>query len=219
MEQDSKGKKVLKFKKGEFLFKQNDLTKDLYIVKSGKVRVFKIEGGIEIDLDQIAPGGIIGEIAAIDNGPRSASVVALEDTEVFVISQEEFKKLSEKIPDWLKKICAILAGRLRETDAKIDRNLEKDETLNIASALFLVSSTDIFKTTQEGLEANSKILEDEIMDITGVKYSELSSALNNLEKKEGIIKFEKGKIIIKDIKKLEQISNPILNPANFSPQI
>ena len=127
------------FRKGEFLFRENENSRDVYIVNSGRVRVFKMEGGIEIELDTIGPGGVIGEIAAVDGGDRSASVLAVEDTNAFVITPEEFAGITGKIPEWLHKISSILAHRLREADARINCNLEPDKTPHVAAAISLIT--------------------------------------------------------------------------------
>ncbi len=52
-----------KYKKGELLFSQNDATQELFVVKSGKIRIFKKTTISEIDLDIAGPGAVIGEIS------------------------------------------------------------------------------------------------------------------------------------------------------------
>ncbi len=205
-------------KKGDFLFKQNDDSKDLYIVKSGKVRVYKHEGGVEIDLDVIGAGGIVGEIAIIDGGRRSASVVALEDTEVFLISEEDFAALSSKIPDWFQRIASILAHRLREADAKIDRNMETDKVGHVAAAIALISYRDDCKMLENGMyEIGNKVLENEVVDLLNIKYSDAIAAFESLQKQD-LLRFEKGKAIIVNRKKIDEIAKSVFKTPVISPE-
>jgi CRP/FNR family transcriptional regulator, cyclic AMP receptor protein len=217
MSESTRLHKVLVCKKGDYLFKQNEVTKDLYIVKTGRVRVYKMEGGVEIELDLIGPGGIIGEIAAIDGGSRSASVIALEDTEAFIITPEEFKTLTAKIPEWFQKIAMILAHRLREADGRIDRNMESDKTSHVAAAISLISYSDRCKPCEGGMEINPKTLENEVVDLLNIKFSEVVSAVEKLEK-QGLLASEKGKVIIRSRERLEEIARAVFKTPAVVPE-
>ena len=212
-----KTQKILVCKKGDFLFNQNDSSRDLYIIKTGKVRVYKVEGNVDIELDVVGAGGIVGEIAIIDGGPRSASVVALEDTEAFMITDEDFKNLSSKIPDWFQKIATILAHRLREADARIDRNMENDKTPHVAAALSLISYSDICKPVDGGkYEIAAKTLENEVMDMLNLKYSDVIAAFEKLSKQD-LLQIEKGKAIIVNREKLDNLAKTVLKTVPTLP--
>jgi CRP/FNR family cyclic AMP-dependent transcriptional regulator len=212
-----KTQKILVCKKGDYLFKQHEKSRDLYIIKSGKVRVFKAEGNLEIDLDIIGPGGIVGEIAIIDGGLRSASVVALEDTESFLISEDDYKNISAKIPDWFMKIATILAHRLREADGKIDRNMESDKTAHVAAALSLISYSDSCKAADGGaFEINAKTLENEVVDLLNIKFSEAMAAFEKLQR-QGLLQIDKGKAVIMNREKLDELAKTVFKAASSLP--
>ena len=212
-----KTQKMLVCKKGDFLFEQNDPSRDLYIIKTGKVRVYKIEGGIDIELDVVGTGGIVGEIAIIDGGLRSATVLALEDTEAFMITEEDFKSLSAKIPDWFQKIATILAHRLREADARIDRNMEGDKTAHVAAALSLIAYSADCKPIDGGkYEINAKALENEIVDLLNIKYSEVVAAFEKLGRQD-LLQIEKGKVIIVSREKLDDLAKTVFKSAPNAP--
>jgi CRP-like cAMP-binding protein len=208
-----KTQKIIVCKKDDFLFRQNDPSHDLYIVKTGKVRVFKVEGGVDIDLDVVGPGGIVGEIAIIDGGVRSASVVALQDTEAFIITEEDFKSLSARIPDWFQKIATILAHRLREADSRIDRNMEGDKTAHVAAALSLITySSACTPVAGGGYEINAKTLENEVVDLLNIKYSEAMDAFEKLGKQD-LLHIEKGKAVIVSREKLDDLAKTVFKAA------
>jgi CRP-like cAMP-binding protein len=198
-------RKILLVRKGTCLFNQNDTSRDLYIVKTGKLRVYKTEGGIDVDLDIAGPGAVVGEISALDKGVRSATVVALEDSELIVISAESFEGIVKKMPDWFQKIAKILVQRLRDVDNKIDFSKEGDKTMHVAAFIALLMSTELYA---EGSTFVQQQLENEIADLLSMQMSEVSEVLQKLQKM-GIISVEKNKVSITNRPKLEELGEKI----------
>jgi CRP/FNR family transcriptional regulator, cyclic AMP receptor protein len=105
---------------GEPIFTEGDEGDDVYIVRSGRVRIAK---AISLDVDRtltvLGKGGIFGELAIVGEGVRSASAIAEEDTTVLALSKASFVKLTEEAPALGLKImgrfAAMLAERLRVT--------------------------------------------------------------------------------------------------------
>ena len=91
----------------------------LYIVVSGQIRVYlSDETGKEMILGLEGPGAIFGEIAVLDGEPRSASVAAMEQTELLMIEGREFRRLLEAHAELSFGVIAALAGMIRKlTDA------------------------------------------------------------------------------------------------------
>jgi len=217
-DQSLRGREVIIRKKGEFFFSQNDGSRQLYVVKKGKARVFKTEGEIEVDLDMVGSGGIFGEIAAIDGGKRSASVVAVEDTEAYCIDQGEFQKIVGEIPDWFQKIATILVHRLREVDDKIERVACGDWTPSVAAALTLFFCARRCDTIDLAATLNLKYVENELMDILGMKLADVTAALQGLERLK-LVSIEKGKIAPCNAKKLAALGQTLFTPPAESPVV
>jgi len=156
--------RLVTFEKGTFLFKQDEMTQDLFILKKGCVRIFKNEGGVEIDLDTVGPGNVVGEVASIDGGSRTASGIALEQCEALVIPALEFKKILTTIPEWFRKIALILVQRLREVDSRISRSIEGERTNHIAAIISLLAFSEYCTNDAEGFVLDRKIIEYQIID-------------------------------------------------------
>jgi CRP/FNR family cyclic AMP-dependent transcriptional regulator len=105
--------------RGELIVSQGSAGENLYIVARGQIRVYlSDETGKEIILGLEGPGAIFGEIAVLDRQPRSASVAAMERTELLVIEGREFRQLLEVHAGLSLGVIAALAGMLRKlTDA------------------------------------------------------------------------------------------------------
>ena len=106
------------FKKGEVLMREGELGSQSYIIVTGKVRVDKNIKGKPVEVSVLKEGDIVGEMSIITSEPRSATVTALERTEVLVLDQDLFKEYLGKSPPWLSKTFISLAERLNVATSK-----------------------------------------------------------------------------------------------------
>lgn len=208
-------KRIVRYPGGSFLFRQNDTSQDLFIIQSGSVRIFKTEGNVEIDLDTVGSGMVVGEVASIDGGTRTASGYALEDTDVIVIPSLEFQRILASVPDYLKKIALILVQRLRSVDEKINRSIEGDRTSHIAAIISLLSYSEHCIHGNNGYEINLKFLENEILDLLNIPLSEIAELLEKLDK-QGVIKIEKTKCILNSKSQVDAIAEHLFSAAGDS---
>ena len=98
-----------RFDAGERIFLEDDRGDCMYVVRTGKVDVITF-GAV---LESVGPGGIFGEMALIDDGPRSAAALAAEPTEVTVIDKAMFHTLIRQEPEFALKIMQLLTERIR----------------------------------------------------------------------------------------------------------
>ncbi len=103
------------YKKGEVIFREMTLGRTMYEIKSGNVGIYVFHGKPEEKkLTELGSGRIFGEMAVIEVYPRSATAVALEDTETLEISTEDLQDYFKNQPDKLIGIMRSLSRRLRE---------------------------------------------------------------------------------------------------------
>ncbi len=103
------------FAAGEKVFKQDDPASHLYIVRTGRIQIVTY-GTV---LENVGPGGVFGEMALIDEAPRSAAAIAVEATEVLELSRAQFLALIQETPEFALHIMAILADRIRRMNASL----------------------------------------------------------------------------------------------------
>ncbi len=103
------------FNAGEKVFKQDDAATHLYIVRSGRIQIVTY-GTV---LENVGAGGVFGEMALIDQAPRSAAAIAMEPTEVLELSRAQFLALVQETPEFALHIMAILANRIRKMNASL----------------------------------------------------------------------------------------------------
>ena len=83
---------------GTVIFRQGDLGDKFYLIRTGRVRVFREDGGLETELSVLRAGDDFGEMALFMDEPRSATVAALEGTRLMVLSKEQFQRILKDFP-------------------------------------------------------------------------------------------------------------------------
>jgi CRP-like cAMP-binding protein len=105
--------KLVTFSHGGVIFLKGDKGELAYIVKMGQVEIR--EGGRA--LETIQEGGLFGEMALIDRGPRSASAVAIGPTQLIAVDRVTFDNAVRRDPEFAVEIMRLMARRLRATVA------------------------------------------------------------------------------------------------------
>ncbi len=101
----------------QVLFLAGDAGDGCYRIEKGLLKVSMVStSGAERILSILGPGAIVGELAVLDGLPRSASVLALRDSELLFVSKAKFDEYAKKHPDLYQHLVALLASRLRETN-------------------------------------------------------------------------------------------------------
>ena len=107
---------VQPYKLGEFIFREGDPGTTMYMVIEGEIELLV---GAEV-MEQAGPGAFLGEMALIDDAPRSASARAKSDCRVFPIDNSRFQSLVKETPTFALDVMTALALRLRKTNARIN---------------------------------------------------------------------------------------------------
>jgi CRP/FNR family transcriptional regulator, cyclic AMP receptor protein len=103
------------FEAGEKVFLEDDAGGAMYMVRSGRIDI--ISYGVV--LENVRAGGIFGEMALIDDGPRSAAAMAAEPTEVVTIDKQSFLEIVRDDPQFALRVMGLLATRLRRMNKQI----------------------------------------------------------------------------------------------------
>jgi CRP-like cAMP-binding protein len=99
------------------VFKEGDKGDALYIIKSGKVNILKRNSaGVDSVLVSLGKGAVIGDMAIIDEQPRSASVATIQESTFLIITKDDFRNLLGDVPEISFQILKLTTERLRATN-------------------------------------------------------------------------------------------------------
>jgi CRP/FNR family cyclic AMP-dependent transcriptional regulator len=110
---------------GEVLFLAGDVSSSLYAINKGSIEVYKnFDGDISLSFATLSEGDIFGEMALLDEFPRSASIKTLEDCEFLTLSKDSYDEIIEKHPsealEFLLQITKVLTLRIRKTNQNLE---------------------------------------------------------------------------------------------------
>ena len=113
--EDSFERQVLR--EGEVLFEEGDVGDNAYIIESGHIRISRrYDDGQDLILTHLVAGDLFGEIALVDNHPRSATATATADTELITLSRDAFLRDLKNNPQRSQELFKIFSGRIRRMD-------------------------------------------------------------------------------------------------------
>lgn len=116
---------IKELKKGDLLFREGDTSDAMYVIKKGRIAITKNKGSGEVELAELGPGEMLGEMAFFDNKPRSAGARAKQDSTVIALPFSALYTQFKTFPEWLKAMVKNVNGKLRDANAKI-KNLERE---------------------------------------------------------------------------------------------
>jgi CRP-like cAMP-binding protein len=97
---------------GDIVFKAGDEGHEMYIIRSGKIEI-RIAGQL---VDTVGENGVFGEMALIDGSRRSATAIAIEDSVVVPVSEQQFLFMVQQTPFFALNVMRTLAQRLRKSN-------------------------------------------------------------------------------------------------------
>jgi CRP/FNR family transcriptional regulator, cyclic AMP receptor protein len=107
LEELTRGAGVRKLPRQALVVSEGDRTDSLYVILTGKVKVFLAEEGRQLTLRHLGPGDYFGEMV-LDEGPRSASVITMEPSEFAVVTREQFQKFIAAHPEFTLRLIKKL---------------------------------------------------------------------------------------------------------------
>jgi CRP-like cAMP-binding protein len=108
-----------KYKAGEVIINEGEENRDLYILSEGVLEVSVQDESQKIVVSEIASPEILGEISFLNGTPRTATVSAKTDVEIFILSYEKAQQELSEIPTWFRMVLLAFTNRMKSCDVKI----------------------------------------------------------------------------------------------------
>ena len=163
-------------KAGQHLFRENDRSRELYIIQSGKIRIYRTAGGKEIELATLEKGAVFGEMALIDGKPRSASARAVDDCSVFIIDAETFHEKIRGVPPWFMSIIRMTSQKIRQANRRLQNISGEHQGAHIIMTLYLFFER--FDRSGNGLAIQST--QHQLIQLLGVTYQTITRTFDFL---------------------------------------
>lgn len=183
------------FHQGEIIFHRDDPGAILFVIKSGRVRIYIASPeGQEVALAVFGPGEAFGELALLDGQPRSASAVAIEAVETYCIQRGDFINVATKRPRIALQMLATLAQRLRQTDAMVEDLLFLDVHGRVAKKLLELAETNGVRNA-DGILIDMKLTQTELAQMVGASRESVNKVMSYLLDKQ-FVSVQKRRITV-----------------------
>lgn len=186
------------FPQGTLLFGEGDPCSGLFLVSSGKVRIFKMSpSGREQVLAVEGPGSSFAELPVFDGGNYPASASVLEDAVVLFISRGDFQNFCREHPDVALKVIAVVGARLRRLVGIIE-DLSFTTVRQRLISLILRAAEASGTRSQEGIRLELAKSHQELAAELGTVRELVSRNLSRLQA-EGFLEVDGRRILVKDL--------------------
>jgi len=160
----------LSFQKGDLIFSEGDLGNEMFIIQSGKVRIFKNIDGYDQTLTVLEKGDFFGEMSILEGLPRSASAEAEENCDLIKINSANFVAMVKSNIEIAIRIMRKLSLRLREANVQIEKLMH--------------ASTEMLNLTEQASKAKPK---KETLEIQAYLVSTMSGKTFPITKSESYV--------------------------------
>ncbi len=194
-----------KYKRNEIIFHQGDDSHVLYVIMKGKVRIFSMSpSGNETSIRIFSAYDMIGELAAIDGQPRSATAQAVEDCTLLEMEHTRFLRCTREMPELAIGLLKLLVEKVRWTTAYAETIAQYDTAGRLLHILLhytevLGKEIDAGKRYELDLSMNQA----DLASLVGARREWVNRILRDWSNR-GLIEYEYGKITILDLPAVEQ---------------
>lgn len=193
-----------RFDSNQIIFHLGDPVGLLYVIKRGKVKInHTTREGQEVMLAILGPGDFFGELALIDDAPRSAMAVALEPTETWTLPREEFINFLQDNPDFALHVLKTLAGHIRRLNAQLADVFFLDLPGRLARTLLNLAD-QYGRHTVEGTVIELKLTQTDMAELTGTTRVSVNKIIGHF-RRSGWIRVTGRQVTILDRGALEEL--------------
>jgi CRP/FNR family transcriptional regulator len=185
------------FESAQVIFREGDASDTCYIVREGRVRAVRGHSdGRVITLANFGPGDIFGELAIFESEKRSATVEAVEQTQVIAILGPDMRRLLNAHHEMAIKLVIALGRRLRETNERLTRQSFQTVQSRVASVLAQL----VAQERSEGAGESDILVTATQADVAQLAGSSRESASRFLAvlERAGVITQGRGRLIVHD---------------------
>ena len=188
----------------EILFRKGDPGNQLYGILSGSLKVMATgSDGKDVMFTLMGRGEVIGEISLLDSGERSATVVAVEQTELLTLHRRELIPFLESHPHAVIGLAGVLAARVR----RLSERTEDRQTMPLPGRMAkrLISLSEQYgKHPIVGGPVEVRLPQQDLADLVGTSRESVNKQLRAWEE-EGIVQIGRGRVILKRPEALEAV--------------
>jgi CRP/FNR family cyclic AMP-dependent transcriptional regulator len=194
------------FNKNEIIFLKGDPGVGLYLISSGRVKIYVIDRhGAELIFTFLSKGDMLGEMAILDGKPRSATATAVDNTNTLYLDRGEFLKFLKASPQACIGIIDMLCQRLRRVSTKLEEISFLDVSGRLARNLMEMAGSSSPDTLNREYSFTCTISQEELARVVGASRVMVNKVLNSFVDL-GLVAIARKKLTILNTYELNRIA-------------
>ncbi len=189
------------YPKDTMIFSEAQSGSDMFIIQRGEVSITKVVNGNEVTLAVLKKGDMFGEMALIENKPRSANALAHSDCTLMVINRSNFNQMVATQPQLVAKLTTTLADRLWSMYRQLDNAALQEPLAKMLDMLSLQLEKQRVKIGLSKVSMQTEFTPKDLANMCGLPSQAQAKAIYDFEQYNQI-RIENGKIFIKDAQEL-----------------
>ncbi len=189
------------YPKDTMIFSEAQSGSDMFIIQRGEVSITKVVNGNEVTLAVLKKGDMFGEMALIENKPRSANALAHSDCTLMVINRSNFNQMVATQPQLVAKLTTTLADRLWSMYRQLDNATLTEPLAKMLDMLSLQLEKQRVKIGLSKVSMQTEFTPKDLANMCGLASQYQAKAIYDFEQYDQI-RIENGKIFIKDAQEL-----------------
>ncbi|MGC5327912.1 Crp/Fnr family transcriptional regulator [Brevibacillus sp. SYSU BS000544] len=195
-----------RFPKKTIIFLEGDPGEEMFVVKSGLIKIYQFEDAKEITLALFREGDYFGEMAVLQpDHPRSATAETLEPTTLYVLQRKYMYELLEKEPSLALKFLNITLSRLRKANEQIHNLMFLDSRSRIIKMIVSLAEQHGIPH-KDGVLIDVKLTHQQIADLVGAVRETVTKILLELQKSK-LLRIDQKRLLVYDMNKLKKHLN------------
>lgn len=193
------------YQKGDIIFCEHEPGDTFYLIQSGRVQIVKIMDDIEKNIDILQPGELFGEMAILEQAPRSATAIALDNVKLLEFNRENFDILMQGNPAIALKLLKLFTKRIYDQKRRFMILTLEDEQARIADVFLMLAETQ--PTQEEGEDERVfNTTEDDIGHWAGMSPDQCRQILTHFATQRRIEIFP-DRIVVRNINDFQRFVN------------
>lgn len=169
---------------GQIIFCEYEPGDTFYLITSGQVKIVKIVGNIEKLIDVLQPGEFFGEMALLENAPRSASIIAIDDCRILEFNRDNFEMLMTSNPQLALKLLHLFSKRIYDQKRRFSILTLEDDSAKVADVFVMLNE----KTPDSGDQSDTgeRVFNCSVADIAhwaGITPGRCRELINHFQRK------------------------------------
>jgi len=193
-------------KAGEIIFCEFEPGDAFYLIQSGKVKIVKVIGEVEKTIDILNPGEFFGEMALLEQAPRTATALALTDVKLLEFNQQNFDILMQGNPQIVLNILKIFSKRIYDQKRRFMILKLEEIPARVADVFLMLDENSRKPEDPTDMTRTFNTTPEDIAHWAGITVSKCVEVLNSFQAQRRV-EISQGKIVVKNIADFQRFVN------------